>query len=466
MDRKIITYLFIFFVLFVIYNTLIPFRFDYGLQDLGTRISKVEWRPFSSENGRVSLTDVVGNIILFVPFGFLLYRVLYYAGKSWPILWSVVASAAFSFSIEFIQLFIEVRSTSPHDLINNTLGGLIGASCAAVYSANLSSINRKIFYDLLSRKPFLLIVITIGLLQSIAAIMPFTVSITISDLQHNLKGANLIPFAYQSVGNLFLSSPNRRDELPFDSMAFVGGLIFWTVIGYLLALCYRSYWKNKSYGRLLLVGLPIVYFPMVELVQLFIVSRISDINDIICGYLGAAVGIVLYYILRPVRRKMFHTDLDLLKIPLLMYGVFTLFSGLQPFDWTFSFANLAGHLKLEILVPFHAYFRKTSLWNIYDLAASLIFFVPIGLYWTCRLREKGYGWAQIYFLTTLSGFLVGALIEVAQFFSATRVAEITNALAYGLGGAIGTFLIYYDEQEVRPLLASIRSGDLKVEEKS
>ena len=68
---------------------------------------------------------IVGNIILFIPFGFLLYMLLYDGGSQHPILpilWSVIASAALSFFVELAQLFISVRKTTPHDLIDNTFG--------------------------------------------------------------------------------------------------------------------------------------------------------------------------------------------------------------------------------------------------------------------------------------------------------------------------------------------------------
>ena len=96
-----------------------------------------------------------------------------------------------------------------------------------------------------------------------------------------------------SVGKLFLNSPSGNDALPFDSMVFVAGLILWTVVGYLLMLCYRRYWTGEVYGKILLVGLPIIYFLLLEFAQLFITSRITDVNDVICGYLGIAMGMVL-----------------------------------------------------------------------------------------------------------------------------------------------------------------------------
>ena len=90
MKKIVISCLFFFFTFFIVYNTFIPFRFDYGWRDLGTQIGRIEWRPFTEQ---VALTDIAGNIILFIPFGFLLYMWLHYAGSRHPILWSVAASA-------------------------------------------------------------------------------------------------------------------------------------------------------------------------------------------------------------------------------------------------------------------------------------------------------------------------------------------------------------------------------------
>ena len=110
---------------------------------------------------------------------------------------------------------------------------VIGALYAVVYATKISSISKRIFYDLLEHQPFLLmIVVIIGLLPSVAAMMPFTVSITASDLKRSIKSINLVPFAHRSIGMLFLNSRSTDDALPFASMTFVETLIFWTVTGY------------------------------------------------------------------------------------------------------------------------------------------------------------------------------------------------------------------------------------------
>ena len=461
LQRKIVLYAFFFFSFLIVYNTLIPFRFEYGPEDLPQLIHQIEWTPFQSRRVDISLTDIVGNILLFVPFGFLLYTLLFQLGWRHPFGLALLSGAVLSFAIEFVQLFIPGRNTAPHDLINNTVGTGLGALAALIYSVRLSAYLRQRGYSLLQRKPFLLLCVLIGGTQAVAALMPFTVSITVSDLKKSLKSTNIIPLDYVSLGKLFFNSPNPHDYAPFDLFAFIENLWFWAVVGYLVFICYRIYWRKKPYGKLLLVGLPLVYFPLTEFAQLFITSRITDINDILSGYGGMALGYALYLGLRPIRRKHFQHHIDLLRIPILMYWVFILFAGFQPFDWTTSLEIIQRDLKVENLIPFYAYFRKTSLWNLYDLLNSLTYFLPISLYWTYRLRERGTSFGSIYRRTVPLGLAVGGLIELSQILSPTRIAEITDVLAYAMGAAAGAFLLYYYETEVKPTLDAIKNGLLE-----
>jgi glycopeptide antibiotics resistance protein len=75
----------------------------------------------SSENARYICQNILGNIVMFIPFGVLL-----------PLLWgsctfarTVLAGAILSFAIEFTQFFI-ARGTDIDDLILNTFGTICG----------------------------------------------------------------------------------------------------------------------------------------------------------------------------------------------------------------------------------------------------------------------------------------------------------------------------------------------------
>ena len=69
------------------------------------------------------LRQIILNIIMTIPFRFFLPLV----GKKMNLIKTLFITMAFSFSIEFFQLFsIAYRATDITDVITNTLGGLIG----------------------------------------------------------------------------------------------------------------------------------------------------------------------------------------------------------------------------------------------------------------------------------------------------------------------------------------------------
>jgi len=59
------------FTLFVVYGTTIPFTFTIGNLSLGYMFHRVNWSHVGDHRGGMSLPDIVQNILLFIPFGFL-----------------------------------------------------------------------------------------------------------------------------------------------------------------------------------------------------------------------------------------------------------------------------------------------------------------------------------------------------------------------------------------------------------
>ncbi|MDE6232238.1 MAG: VanZ family protein [Lachnospiraceae bacterium] len=71
---------------------------------------------------RNKITQVIANILMFVPLGFITPVAFPKTRRLWK---TAVYMAAFSFLIEFIQYFIG-RSADIDDLMLNTLGGILG----------------------------------------------------------------------------------------------------------------------------------------------------------------------------------------------------------------------------------------------------------------------------------------------------------------------------------------------------
>ena len=71
------------------------------------------------------LTNFVGNIVAFIPFGFLFASLLSYR-KRFTWLSTIAISALLSAIVELIQFFTMTGSCDIDDVILNTLGGAIG----------------------------------------------------------------------------------------------------------------------------------------------------------------------------------------------------------------------------------------------------------------------------------------------------------------------------------------------------
>ncbi|MDH3598462.1 MAG: VanZ family protein, partial [Candidatus Tectomicrobia bacterium] len=333
-------------------------------------------------------------------------------------------------------------------------GSEAGAMAAAVYRRTMTADVRETVYRLLRRQPLWCILIAFGIGQGVVALMPFTVSMTVSDLKRSVQSANVVPFDYQPISQLVFHRPNQPSQKPFNHMQFVEQLLFWAPLGYVLMLCRRFEWSVHRRGWLPVLLLPIIYFSGLEFLQLFIISRITDINDMLSGYLGIACGIGLYSLLRRVRWSADRTSPEGLCVPLCLYGVFVAFTGLQPFDWLVAPEARAWNLRWVYLMPFYSYYGHTRLSNLSDLIGSLTILLPIALTVGYRRRQQGDAWMLIFAGATLAGLVIGLAIEGLQLLSPSRTGDITDVLAYSSSGMLGASLLYYYEQEIQPALAT------------
>ncbi|HIT89477.1 MAG TPA: VanZ family protein [Candidatus Merdenecus merdavium] len=123
-------FLFILYLVVLVY--FLFFAEAYG-RTLGGRVYRYNLEPlkeikrfwiYREELGLLSvLTNLVGNVVAFIPFGAIL-PVIKKGMRRWYII--ILLSFEFSFIVETIQLISKVGSFDVDDLILNTLGGTIG----------------------------------------------------------------------------------------------------------------------------------------------------------------------------------------------------------------------------------------------------------------------------------------------------------------------------------------------------
>ena len=120
--------LFICYIIFLIYFLL--FSDWYGRDVSGTQ----EYR---------CMTNLFGNVLIFVPFGFFLPM----ASRYRSLLGTLFYSLGLSFGVEIFQLITKVGSLDVDDMLLNTIGGIVGyllfLICNGVRRRWIANENRK-----------------------------------------------------------------------------------------------------------------------------------------------------------------------------------------------------------------------------------------------------------------------------------------------------------------------------------
>ena len=445
-------------VFFILYNTLMPFKLYTEWWKIARHLNRVELIPMIIKGKMNPLTDLVGNVLLFIPFGF--FVMLYYLAQHRPknglriTIWGML----FSLSIEILQIGFRYRTPSTTDVIMNTIGTAVGVISAKIYFRYWAARVQRFIEMTLENEPITLILILIILVQFFGSLLPFNVTITVSDLKRALAHANIQPFGVKPLGLLFGASHKYAANMTFSKTKFFGNIIFYAIYGYLTMYAYFQYWRQRKEGKWILLALLILYFPLLEITQFFIKSRTSDINDVISGYSGAFFGVILFL---AVKKDEWFTGLKTIRlkhfiVPVALYLFYIFYTGLSPFRFTTDLAAIRPNLKIHVLVPFYAYYKVTSLWNIYDLLESFFMLMPLGFIWALIKNKDGVS-KRAEMQALFLGLLIASFIELAQVFLPTRTGEITDVIMMTFGCYSGAWFYRYYYEHYLARNAFIRS---------
>lgn len=122
-------------ILFIVYILLligvILFKLPFYSEKLSDGIRVINLIPFQGsfdENGVILLRDILQNILIFIPLGIYIYMIEY----EWPFMKKVFPIIGLSLSLELIQFIFAIGRTDVTDLLDNTLGGIIGIGLSAI----------------------------------------------------------------------------------------------------------------------------------------------------------------------------------------------------------------------------------------------------------------------------------------------------------------------------------------------
>ena len=197
--------------------------------------------------------------------------------------------------------------------------------------------------------------------------------------------------------------------------------------------------------QLVLGGL--AFCTLLELMQLLVYSRVSNVDDIILGCLGFVAGGLLlpWAAFDPgtLSRGRFRYKQTLC---LAIYLVWLFLFYWWPLDFTWNSASLLERGKHFFQLPFVVLHAGSYVHASAEILRKGCVFAMLAIFIAGMLDERWLGGLarRSLILATWGGSLfLGMLIEAGQIAIPSRTADLTDVLLYGAGAACGTFLAAY-----------------------
>lgn len=388
--------------LFVVYGTTIPFRFGFGPGGWPAALASINWHPLGVR-GDISLPDLVQNVLLFLPIGFLGLLSLP-APRTGLHLAAVVAfGASLSGAVEFLQLFTADRVTSLSDVLCNAAGTALGALAAlraAAWTASLRHARLPAFLAAPSAYPALVFTGTV----LAGAWMPFDITLDVS--------------AAAGKARAFLADPVGLSFPGDEGAAFLRTL---------LAAFFLGRWAGEarpgrsSAAGTFLIGLFLAAAACgLEATQLVFSSRSPSLQDAFAAASGAWAGAALSGFRGFSARPAPWASASVLAV-----AATAALAGLHPFD-------LAEGPARWNWLPFLSEYADTSFASLANFLESVLLLFPLG--YLLGYLHPGRGTAPAAAALALA---LAAVLEAGQAHIAGRYADVTDVIGAVLGALLG-----------------------------
>jgi VanZ family protein len=399
--------------IFIIYGTILPFRFTLDLEQASAKAGTLAVML----RAPVSRVDLVSNVLLFLPWGFLFAGRL--AGRGarpfWAILGATCGGMVLSGLVECAQLFAPGRTPSLIDLATNTVGSTLGAVVGWPLARRVWAAWSAAMARLSTDRPLAACALAVGLGLGVDGLSPFDVSLEPTDLKASVRRSRPIPFGRTVSGQ----SPE------VDPWATAREGLTWALAGGLFALALREAGTTGPLATAAAGASAAGLALLIEVAQLAIPSRTSDMTAVLVVLLGSSVGASAVVGLpgRAARRWVGPA--------IAIWGIAVALAAwtpplLAPRDrWWPHWSQV---------IPFWAYYRRTDLAALADLIHEVMTFLPLG----ALLAILHPRWSVP--RSAAIGLGLGLILEVGQLMLADRTTDLTDAFSAAVGAAIGVML--------------------------
>ena len=416
----------------VIYGSLTPFEYRPRSWSEAAEILQI-----IADNPPIigSRADWLTNVLILVPIGFaglgaLLLDRDSLAKRIGAILLVFSGGLVLTLVVEGAQLWFRDRYPAKADVIAQTLGNFAGMGAWVLVGQPLAHWSRRHLHGPPASRLFWLLAVYAGGL-AIYSLLPLDLTMRPGELWDKWQEGRIavVPFAgwEWNVAGVYAAVRDAALYIP---------------IGILMVQWFGG--RSLHASRLLACWLwGVAFVAAIEVAQLFVASRYSDVTDLILGSVGAGLGVALTKFWQPATepaakvRRPWLPALCLIVYALLLAAVY-----LEPFELTADRAEAMQRLTAMVRVPLEALRHGEPLGMISNVLRKLALFGILG--WlageTLRAADARPRPSRLAIVGIFAGALVSAGIEIAQAWFPPHVPDLTDVFWGGLGGAIGALL--------------------------
>lgn len=427
LDRRYLVLAALLYTAFVVYGSLVPLEFR--ALPLDEALAR-RW----VDVGVGSRADWAANVLLTIPLAFLWLGVL---SDRRSITVRVIASvlvflaaAVFSFAVEFTQIYFSQRTPSKNDLFAQALGTLGGILVWWALGSRVAAWLGAWIADRGESGPWqrLLRVYVVALFGY--NLLPLDLTINPVEIYHKFSAGRVV-------------------WLPFSGLPADGVQAFYeTVTDIVIWIPVAALWRagGLSAGSALRRTVALAF--VLECLQVFVYSRVSDVTDVLSALLGGWLGVLLTVRLLPAARthaRAVDGCTECRAFVLGALGVIAYCAVLAavfwyPFDFDTSAHFLRERVALLLRAPFTSYYYGTEFRAVTSALQKFLFFMPLGFLLACTLVALGWRRGAIRMVGLGAVALIAALVEGAQLALPDKVADLADWMLATAGGALGVEL--------------------------
>ncbi len=408
------------YTLFVVYGSLVPL--EYVAMPFSEALARFREIPYLNL-GLHSRADWVANILLFIPLTFLWMALLDRGRRFLPIAMLVwVVAVSFSVGIEFTQLFFPQRTVSRNDIIAETIGAALGILLWRLWGrALLGWVGRWSLANGAAGKAERLLYLYLAVLFGYN-LLPLDLTISPVEIFHKWQDGRVLLLPFQGLHGDWAQ---RLYDLVMDALIWAPPAFLWVLSGRKSAS--RAFWWTLAAAGLL------------ELAQLFVWSRVTDVTDLLSAAVGAGLGVFAARRLAGGHRFA-TTSVGARWWPpaLLAAGWLVVLIVVFWYPWDFRTDGqfIKSRLPLLAQAPFHAYYFGTEYRAITSLLSKLAFFVPLGFLLSMLGVSSG---RRPWVIALLVAIAVGAglFIELGQLALPGKSVDLADWLVSMVGVWLG-----------------------------